>query len=58
MQALGKVLTALGAVAAGMAVVGLIKKPGSVYRDKPEEWNPMEGKKVVFIENADEHHQE
>ena len=54
MQALGKVLTALGAVAAGMAVVGLIKKPGSVYKDKPEERNPMEGKRVKFVENEDE----
>ncbi len=54
MHALGKVITALGAVATGMAVVGLIKKPGSVYKDKPEEWNPMEGKKVKFVENADE----
>lgn len=54
MHALGKVLTALGAVAAGMAVIGIIKKPGSVYKDKPEERNPMEGKKVKFVENADE----
>lgn len=54
MHAFGKVITALGAVAAGMAVVGIIKKPGSVYRDKPEEWNPMEGKKVKFVENEDE----
>lgn len=50
MHALGKVLTVLGAVATGMAVVGIIKKPGSVYRDKPEEKNPMEGKKVKFVE--------
>jgi len=54
MHALGKVITALGAVAAGMAVVAAIKKPGSVYQDKPEERNPMEGKIVKFIENADE----
>jgi O-antigen biosynthesis protein WbqP len=54
MHALGKVITALGAVAAGMAVVAAIKKPGSVYQDKPEERNPMERKKVKFIENADE----
>ena len=54
MHALGKVITALGAVAAGMAVVGAIKKPGSVYRDKPEEWNPMEGKKVRFVEDESE----
>ena len=54
MNALGKALTDLGAVAAGMAVVGIIKKPGSVYRDKPEEQNPMEGKYVRFVENESE----
>ena len=54
MNTLGKVITVLGAVAAGMAVVGAIKKPGSVYRDKPEERNPMEGKKVKFVEDETE----
>lgn len=46
MNTLGKVITTFGAVAAGMTVVGLIKKPGSVYQDRPEEQNPMEGKKL------------
>lgn len=54
MHALGKVITALGAVAAGMTVVAAIKKPGSVYKDKPEEQNPMEGKKVIFVEDETE----
>ena len=54
MNVLGKIATTLAAVAAGMAVVGAIKKPGSIYKDKPEEKNPMEGKKVKFVENADE----
>ena len=54
MNTLGKVITVLGAVAAGMAVVGAIKKPGSVYKDKPEERNPMEGKKVKFVEDETE----
>ena len=54
MNTLGKVITVLGDVAAGMAVVGAIKKPGSVYRDKPEERNPMEGKKVRFVEDETE----
>ena len=54
MHVLGKVLTAIGAVAAGMAAVAVIKKPGSVYKDKPEEINPMEGKKVRFVEDASE----
>lgn len=37
-----------------MSALAVAKKPGSVYRDKSEERNPMEGKKVVFVENADE----
>jgi len=54
MNTLGNIAAVLGAVAAGMTVVGVIKKPGSIYRDKPEEKNPMEGKKVRFVENASE----
>lgn len=54
MHALGKVLTVIGTVAAGMAVIGILKKPKSVYRDKPEERNPMEGKKVKFVEDESE----
>ena len=38
-------------VIAVMAIVAIVKKPSSVYNDKPEEQNPMEGKKVRFIEN-------
>lgn len=47
------------AVVIVIAVLAVFKKPGSVYRDKPEECNPMEGKMVVFVadesekENAD-----
>lgn len=47
------------AVIAMMAVVAIVKKPGSIYKGKPEERNPMEGKKVRFVprdnepENAD-----
>lgn len=54
MQTLGKVLTAIGVVIAGMAAVGIIKKPGSVYKNKPEEQNPVQGKKVKFVENPSE----
>ena len=43
----------LGIVAL-MAVVAIVKKPSSVYRDKLEEQNPMEGKKVVFVPNENE----
>ena len=34
-----------------MYLVAMIKRPSSRYKDKPEEKNPMEGKKVRFVEN-------
>ena len=37
-----------------MYVVALIKRPGSRYKDKPEEQNPMEGKMVRFVEDSSE----
>lgn len=54
MKTLRKTLTVIGILAAGMASLGAIKKPGSVYKDKPEEQNPMQGKKVRFVENGSE----
>ncbi len=54
MQTLGKVLTVIGAIAAAMGVVAAIKKSGSIYKNDPSQRNPMEGKKVRFIENPDE----
>lgn len=59
MKIWGKLFTVIGAIAAVLAVIGAIKKPSSVYKDKPEEQNPMQGKKVRFVaddnekENAD-----
>lgn len=37
-----------------MYIVALVKRPGSRYKDKPEEQNPMEGKYVKFIEDESE----
>ncbi len=54
MQTFGKIISVIGIVAAGMATVGIIKKPSSIYNNKPEEKNPMEGKKVLFVENSSE----
>lgn len=51
MQTLGKVLTVIGFIAAGMGIVGLIKKSSSVYKNDLSQRNPMEGKKVKFVEN-------
>ncbi len=52
-------VAATGVAFVGLSVVAKRKKADSVYDNKPEEKNPMEGKKVVFIpddsekENAD-----
>ena len=43
-----------GAAAAGLAAAAYIKKPGSIYKKDKSELNPMEGKKVRFVENEDE----
>ena len=37
-----------------MYVVAMIKRPGSRYKDKPEEQNPMQGKMVRFVEDEGE----
>lgn len=54
LKKLGKALAVIGMVAVGMTAVGIVKKPESIYKNKPEEQNPMEGKKVRFVENEDE----
>lgn len=59
MSLLKKLITVIGVIATVLAAIGIIKKPSSVYKDKPEEKNPLEGKKVKFVaddsekENAD-----
>lgn len=37
-----------------LGIVALIKKPSSVYKNQPDKRNPMEGKKVVFVEDNSE----
>ena len=51
MKVLFVVLLILAVIALVMSIIALIKKPSSVYKNKPEERNPMENKKVVFVEN-------
>lgn len=48
------IISVLATIIIIMTVVALILKPGSVYKNKPEEKNPMEGKRVEFVENEDE----
>lgn len=54
MKVLLIILLVFCAIALIMAILALIKKPSSVYKNKPEERNPMENKKVVFVENDSE----
>lgn len=51
---LKQILIALGAVTGVLTITAVIKKPGSVYKNEPEARNPMEGKRVRFIENPSE----
>lgn len=37
-----------------LSLIALIKHPSSIYKNKPEEQNPLEGKKVVFIEDIND----
>ena len=48
------ILAIIAAIFLIMALIAVIKKPSSVYKNKPEEKNPMEGKMVRFVENNDE----
>ena len=54
MKVLLIILLIIAAIAFVMAIIALIKKPASVYKNKPDERNPMENKKVVFVENDSE----
>ena len=48
------VIAIIGIIALIMALIAIIKKPLSVYKNKPEEKNPVEGKLVRFIEDSNE----
>ena len=54
MRTFGKILTVLGIAAAGITVAAVLKKPSSVYDDEPSQKNPMEGHKVVFVDDPDD----
>lgn len=51
-KALKNTALALTAAYAVLDVIAKIKKPDSVYQNEPEQKNPMEGKKTVFIEDS------
>ncbi len=54
MQILGWALVVLVVIAVAMAIAAAIKKPASVFKNQPEEQNPMQGKKVRFVEDDSE----
>lgn len=49
MRVLLIILIVIASIALVMAVLALINKPSSVYKNKPEEKNPMQGKMVRFV---------
>jgi len=51
------VLTILGVLCCIFLLLGilaLLKKPSSIYQDQPDQKNPMEGKRVVFVFDEDD----
>ena len=53
-KAIGIVGAALGTAFVATSAVAKLKKGDSIYENNPEQRNPLEGKKVVFVENEDE----
>ena len=47
-------LTILALIAVAMIIIAVVSKPGSVYTGNKAEQNPVEGKKVRFVENESE----
>ena len=48
------ILDILVAIFVLLGIIAFVKKPGSVYKNQPEERNPMEGKRVVFVADESE----
>lgn len=48
------VLAVTAAIAVILTALAIIKKPESIYKNHPEEKNPMEGKKVKFVSDPSE----
>ena len=54
MKLLKKLMIFAGAAAAGISLVAIKKRASSIYKNEKFEQNPMEGKKVRFIEDKNE----
>lgn len=48
------IVIGVGSVFVGMNILAKIKKKKAVYQNEPEQQNPFEGKKVVFIEDEND----
>lgn len=48
------ILIIIAIIITGFLIIAIIKKPESIYKNNPEEMNPMEGKKVRFIADDNE----
>lgn len=48
------VFAVLGILFIVLAIIAKIKKPDSIYAKDPSQKNPMEGKRVFFVENPEE----
>ena len=53
-KVIGIMATALATVFAATSIVAKVKKGNSVYENDPDQKNPLEGKKVIFVENEEE----
>lgn len=54
MKVLLIILGVLAVIAVILIFAAILKKADSIYKNQPEEQNPMEGKKVRFVENGAE----
>ncbi len=54
MNIIEKLLAGIAAIGAVLAVIGVATKPSSVYQNQKNEQNPMEGKRVKFVEDENE----
>ncbi|MGN0316820.1 MAG: sugar transferase [Lachnospira sp.] len=53
-KVIGVSATVLGIAFVITSIVGKKKKGDSIYKNDPDQKNPLEGKKVVFVENEEE----
>ena len=53
-KVIGITAAAAGTAFVAASIVAKVKKPESVYEDQPEQKNPLEGKKVVFVEDEND----